>query len=134
MRTKRSRRRFTARLTCAVGHGGITIMKNWILGISLAANVILAATFFTARQYERKIYHLSIALAAQTELHINEHLLSLITSDKIDEAKSILNNFIKSGKIVAKTLADIARWQKIPYTPKSMRDMESQLNKAAETK
>ena len=109
-------------------------MKNWILGISLAANVILAATFFTARQYERKIYHLSIALAAQTELRTNKHLLSLIASDKIDETKSILNNFIKSGKIVTKTLADIARWQKIPYTPKSMRDMESQLNKAAETK
>lgn len=108
-------------------------MKNWIFGISLAVNIILAVTFFVTMQYSKKICYLLVAMAAQAELHTNEHLLNLITSNKIDEAKSILNNFVKSGKITTKTYADIARWQKIPYTPKSIHDMETQLT-AAEIK
>lgn len=105
-------------------------MKNWILGISLAANIFLVAMLFFTIQYSKKTYYLLTAMTTLVELRVNEHLHDLITSNRIDEAKAFLNNSVKTGTLAVKTTTEIARWYKLPYTPQHIRDMENTLTAA----
>ena len=110
------------------------IMKNWILGLSIVANLFLAATcatLFYLRQYSKKGVFLGLAMTARAELRQDEYLLNLIKSNQNEKAITFLSRNVDGGQTTIKMWANAASWVKLPYTPQHIRDMENELIEAA---
>lgn len=102
-------------------------MKNLILCLSLALNLVLSVTLICARMYTKKVISLSNAMIVKAELRQNEQLLDYIDSQQTERGRNMLRSLIDGGRVAFKTWADSAHQVQLPYTPREIREMEEQL-------